>query len=474
MTNISPKNEADPPSSTHTALKRGHRALLLALRADELVPKLINWLSRGHFAAREEDPRQLRGWLKSLREDPSWAILGEHIDDSTLAARQKWPEIWRRALDAGFSAQSDHHHALLFGRFAAESARARDFELARFFYNEALSAWGRVLQSDYIPAWLHKAQITDESSRRQLLKPLIEPYFQQIRAALDASGFSPHKIDTPQAPHADLPLDEHSLSYAWGALKGLTNWLDALIDKPLKDGDLDENLADILRGAKTFYQQEYERLVHDILSRFGSLVDQIDLSEPSLRAILQPYNWADKIFCILPIEPNCAAQICDSVVDIGWKLRKLQLEEIESWMSRLLGISARFNDALEAFLAEGLAFGHNSTCADFLVFQGEYQKSKDSRASYFERAIAVCPGHRNASMMLSYEKLRELSDLLLRLKMIPAAITRLPATSTRVHTILEGARALLEEARALYPENDALEKYSAELEQESARLDATR
>lgn len=451
--------------------ERDHqRTLLAALRAKALVPTLIDFLSRGRVRARGDDPRILRDWVESMLADPGWKVLGPRIEALADGSEKPgtrtaadWPQLWSKAVTAGWSPRSDHHHALLFARFcddatfskgtaskdtASKDTAPKDFEVANLFWKESVAAWLRVLDSDYLDEWLKGMGAADLKTRRHLLEPLIAPRVSQLR-----SGLSLENASNPTA--IDLPTTR----FAWQALHHLAEQVAASSTEDPALIGLGEDIA-----------RERVDIQAAILRQFARMVDALDLSSPDIDALLAPFLWAGAVFNILPIDASVAARVADAAVDIGWKLRKLRPDDLDKSMAKLLNAARPFNEALEGFILEGEAFGHNSTCADFLVFRGEHRARSKGRDRYFERAIAVCPGHRNASMMLSYEKLRALSDLLLRVRMVPSAITMLPGSATRVESAIADAWALLDQAEALYPSNETILEYRQQLAHEADRL----
>jgi len=431
------------------------RKLLAALRAKTLVPTLIEVLSRGQVKAREDDARILRDWIESLHADPGWNIIGARIEALADGSAKRaphasadWTQLWAQAVAAGWSPRSDHHHALLFARFCDEALSKTDFEHAEIFWKESVAAWLRVLDSDYLDAWLKGMGAADLKTRRHLLEPLIAARVSQLRRGLSLeNAANPTALDLPQT------------RFAWQALNHLAEQIKASGTGEPALLALGEEVARA-RGETQA----------DILRQFARMIDALDLSSPDIEALRAPFLWAGAIFDILPMDAAVAARVSDAAVDIGWKLRKLKPDDLDTAMPKLLNAARPFNDALEAFILEGEAFGHNSTCADFLVFRGEHRARSKGRDAYFERAIAVCPGHRNASMMLSYERLRALSDLLLRVRMVPSAITMLPGTATRVESAIAEAWELLDQAEALYPSNETIQEYRQQLAHEAERL----
>ncbi|QDG49653.1 hypothetical protein FIV42_02520 [Persicimonas caeni] len=422
---------------------RHHRALLNALRADELVPKLVARLSLERCAARPDDARLLRDWIASLRRDAGWEVLEPQLDRP-----RAFPDAWRRAVEAGFSPRTDHHHALLFERFCNDLVAQQDMEVARYAWGECIDAWLRVFASDYVDDLLETLSAKQDHVRQTLLLRLLDTREAELVEAFRLDG----------ARDGD-DFDRRRAIFGWEALETL--------QKKLDESSAEHPALSCLRDQ---VDQACIRLRNKLVGRFDAMMDAVDLSEDDAEAVVYPFQWIREVCTIVPIDARIAARVVGAAVDIGWKLRKLEVDDADDLMSELLVLASPFNEQLCGFIDSGEAFGHNSTCADFLVFQGEQQSSGARREKHFERALEMCPGHRNASMMLSYEKLREVSDLLLRIRMMPAALKLLPGASDRVGTVFESATELLDDAEALFPSNETIAEYRHEIVAEAERL----
>jgi hypothetical protein len=422
-----------------------HRALLNALRAETLVPKLVSRLSLERCAATSDDTRLLRDWVAWLQRDPGWEIIEAHVDRPV-----SWPEVWRRAVEAGWSSRTDHHHALLFDRFCDELVASQDYEVARYAWGECIDAWIRVFESDYVEKLTGKLAATGDQTRHNLLVPLAEARERDLREALGLDRTRPTEH-----------FDRRRTRFGWRAME--------LIDEALAASDVEHEALGGLRGHA---EDAFARIRSEILARFAAMVDDLDLADDDFETVSLPFEWIRHVFGILPIDARVAARVADATVNIGWKLRKLEIERSDALVAHLLELAGPFNDKLAEFIESGEAFGHNATCADFLVFQGEQRDSAGEREVYFERAREACPGHRNASMMLSYEKLREVSDLMLRIRLIPAALRIVPGAPERVEAALRDVSALLDDAHELYPGNESISEYRQEVVAEAERLGA--
>lgn len=426
---------------------KSHRSLLAALRAERLVPQLIRRLSLERCPPRDDDARLLRDWIAELRASPGWRHL-----EPTLAQPRAWPDVWHDAVDAGFSPRADHHHALLFERFCDELVDAYDFEVARFAWQQCVGAWMRVFDTDYPDVLFDQlADSVSEQTRRGLLLRLVEARDAELRDGLRIDEADPLEH-----------LDRRKVRFAWSALDYL--------DEALEPAD---ELHETLAGLQSALSQTRERTISKVLARFSKMVDALDLSEAPADTIARPFEWMAEVFTILPITTTVAAKVVDALVDTAWKLRKLERDGGDRLLRQLLDLGMPFNAKLAGYIESGEAFGHNSLCADFMVFRGEQRDRTQARRPLFERALQICPGHRNAAMMLSYEKLRQASDLLLRMRLMPSAVRVLPGAAERVETAVREAAELVDAAEELYPSNEEIAEYRDQVHSAAARLGAT-
>jgi hypothetical protein len=436
-----------------------HRALLNALRAEPLVPKLISRLSLERCTSSSADLRLLRDWAASLQKDPGWKVIKAHLDRPDA-----WPEAWHRGVDAGWSARTDHHHALLFGRFCDELVAHQDMEVARYVWGECVDAWIRIFDSDYADTLLSQLTPTTDSATsdspqsptiwRNLLAPLAQARERDLCEALG--------LDQPRP---NEHFDRRRTRFGWRALELIAQRVDLRVDQAGADG-----VHVALAGLREHAKDAFARIRSELLTRFSAMVDAVDLSDDAIETVSLPFEWIRQVFTILPIDATVAARVSDATVTIGWTLRKLEIDQSDALVTHILGLASPFNDKLADCIDSGEAFGHNATCADFFVFQGEHRDATAKREFFFDRARQVCPGHRNASMMLSYEKLREVSDLMMRIRLTPAALRIVPGAPERVEAAIRDVSALLDDAHELYPANETISNYRQEVVAEAERL----
>lgn len=435
-----------------------HQKLLLALRAQQLIPKLHMRLTFERYVATEDDMRRLSAWPDALSQDPGWPRIEPVLDQPDA-----WPAAWHRATELGWSPKSDHHNALFFTQMTDRFASDEDYENALWSWTEAIGAWKRLMQSDYPSALL--ADLTpeaDEDTRqnhqqtlRDLLSPLIEDKAHALRDAL--------RLDDDRRQNEQI--DKRQARFAWSALD--------MAKVILNDIDTTQDHFGILTHLLSQTSQKQETIRMETIARFERMVQALDLNEATGEALVGPFEWVTQVFEMLGANSHGSISIVEQVVDLGWSLRRLGLDDNNKDFEHILQITSHFNDDLSRRVKSLETFGHNAKCADFLVFKGELADTTESRKAIFERGLEICPGHRNSAMLLSYEYLNEAHALIYQLKLVPGTVSRTLSPSKAVEDTVLKAWAKVEQAEDVFPTNKELEQYVARVETTAKRLGVT-
>lgn len=432
-----------------------HAALLLALRAERLIPKLFKRLSLERYEATEADLRRLSEWPSELARQPGWALIEPVLDEPGA-----WPDAWERAREAGFSPTCDHHHALLFSRLTSSFVRDHEYEHARWAWREAIEAWRRVMASGYPRELLddlidQREDTSPELERARehvittLLDPLFDEHIDRLRAAL---GLGNDKLGA---------LDRRVARFSWSALGQARK---SLRDDALLGQDLFGTLAHARQRATSARVQ----IAVEAVERFKKLAEQLDASETPGPELLGPFEWAAQTFELIGHTEYASTTIVTQAVQFAWRLRKVGRDE-EAEFFRLFDIVEPFNKDLYARLERHDTFGHNSKCADFIVFRGEPLLEHRERRALFERALAICPGHRNASMLMSYEHLHEANQAIGQAQLILAPMRHIPGND-KPSQLINKAWEALDRARAVFPTNEKIPDYEQRIRDEATRL----
>ena len=444
-----------------------HAALLDALRAERLLPALYKRLTRERYEVDEAEWQRLSEWPATLYREPSWSTL-----EVVIERPDAWPDAWHRACERGWSEVAEHHHALLFGRLTERLIRDGEFDHALWCWMECWRAWKVVLAGDYIPALIrdvieepdahdeHESQGSPKDGREapahdQVALHLLEPLVQARAAALRAH------LNLDDDARARRALERRAIRFEWSALTLLVELLRA------PQGDA----CGTLEHARQLAVSQRASIGAQAVARFERLLDAVDIAQADSDELLHPFEWLAGVFDLLGPHEYASATAVTRTVALLWRLRKTGREEREGEFPRILEAMAPFQRDLRRRLEGGKTFGHNSKCADFMVFQGEDLQDRDQRFEIFSRAVAISPGHRNASMLLAYEHMHKVNEAITASALLPAPLRHLG--NTRQLKLLQSARHHLSEAARHFPTHERLEKYGERLEQELARTGIT-
>lgn len=437
-----------------------HKALLEALEAQRILPHLVCRLSLERSWLSAEQALKLRRWSSSMRSDAAWAVLEPALEQPT-----RWPTAWAEAKALGFSPETDHHLALYFTQLCWSSVHDCDFDRALYAWEEMFAAWQRASTTTYLEELVEDltAGLGEEvkDASRQVLATLLDPpiarvaqYIRQALAIEDVQG----------KPLEPSDFDRAMVRFAWSCLE-FTGSLD------VTDPIAGRATHPMIIHAATAARRERRATIERILNVFGRQVDDLDPTRPGIDALLKPFEGVAAIFTVLPIDLTVATDVVTRALDLIWKLRSLEHGDEKEAMARILAISRPFHDVLlDSLTKSDDAFGHHSQAADFLVFLGERAMAVTERVAYFEHALNICPGHRNASMMVSHAYLERANVHLLKTSAIPDIAGQRGPAAAHVQKIVESARDLVLEAQRLYPHNEKLAGYRDDALKECRRF----
>jgi hypothetical protein len=421
-----------------------HQALVDALRADKVGPTL--YASLADDAARDDVSKAaLRDWVTSMRGDTGWAAI-EHVFDKPNA----FPSAWDRATELGWSGRTDHHNALFFEEFALEHLRLGNIERAEWAWHHCLEAWSRCAASDYYRELLDQlgagadASVIAQANRR-VLEPPAQALADALRDALAVESGVREQVDAQRADD-----------------------ITALV-RQLADREPDAPNSPLQHGAAAMREQ-LRGMIRELLSAFERAVESLDPVEDSRAEILAPFERLREQFIALDIDDQTAVSVVDTTVSTIWKVRKLDRPDEDDLFGDMLDATRPFAEQLIQALFEGRSMGRQSLAADYLVFRGEQLDATDEREYIFERALEVCPGHRNASMMLSYVRLRQAHEIIASLSLVPGPLGKLPRAGERLEASVRSAHAYVEDAARVFPTNEELPEYRSDVRALADRL----
>jgi hypothetical protein len=427
-----------------------HAALLEALRGERVVPSLLRRVSLERCAASDQEVVRLTDWPTALRESPeAWAELEPALEDP-----EAWPDAWERARALGFTPRADHHHALLFARLTDTLIARQEHETARYTWRECLRSWCALLSTDYareLVGELVEPGRVDEVGA-EVVSALLAPLPEARAGALSMTL----RLDDEHIPPGEAP-DRRLARLHWQALEAVGEVA----------GDADGAwgaLASLRRAAA----EAKQRVVEGAVARFEGALEALDLTQVDSDTLRAPFEWLAELFALLGHHEASSITAVRSVVETGWKLRKVGRDE-EGDFERLLELMQPFNEDLCARHLAGTSFGHNSKCADYLTFQAEFTSDAPPKRALLEGALAVCPGHRNASMLMSYAHLNRANVLMNMTKLYPGVAGALPGGG-RIESLVREAWAELEAATRTWPHNESVDGYRATVIKEAERF----
>lgn len=426
-----------------------HRALLAAMRAQAMIPELVQRLSLERVTASEAEVRQLQGWAESLREEPFWPQL-----EPLIGAPDAWPQAWEDAVAQGTSPRTDHHAALFFQRVGTQLVGKTDWAAATWVWPQAIDAWTRLFGTDY-PGKLFDDLVDPATStvdRPQLLREMLDGVTLILEQLLVESSGATLPLLNPQLPRAPL-------RFAWAMLRHVET---ATADAPDPYGTLGRLRA----NARTTRLEVSSQVVR----RFERAVAEFDLTTATRDDLLLPVLWIATYCQATSFSEDAVTTVVSQIVDLCWGLRRVGRDE-PPILAALLGAGEPFNhDLFRRLSTADSAFGHNSRCADFLVFQAE-SLNGESRVATLDRALRVSPNHRNALMLKSYHLLEDARGGLQEVALTIALLTS--GSRARAQAKMDRVVATFQEAERLYPYNDALEEVRSDITRTADRLNLT-
>lgn len=432
------------PTALRSEKKRRLRALL---DAEQYLPLLVNRLSDGFVDLDTETTHRWAVWLESLRRDPAWEFIAPALD-----IKEAWPDVWHRARDAGFSEATEHHQAIFFTRLFERAVDDDRFSLARRAWRQALESWKAIADGKYLGDHLlcSSAADLDEDAMQTVLEGLLDPPLR----TLGSMGMEALRLESWEAPPA-----RRSLRFCLEALDVLREVFDAA------DGP-------VARGAIERVESIRRRLVEAVDGELRRRLERIDLAGAGLQDVTAPFDCAVVRNTHLDHPPSLDRSILRRGLDLIWSLRDIDRDEelgvIPPMLQRLEPCAKRLGK-----LDDDASFGLEGALADLLVFRGEEALSLDERQEAFEEALQSCPGHRNASRLLSYLLLERANRDLLKTAALPELSARIGPVRRRIRPLLERAAGLIDRAESLYPENELLDQYRSDLDEELTRFRMT-
>lgn len=422
--------------------KTSHIQMLL--NAQSYLPPLVDQLSRGVMSFDEPTAWRWAGWIEALIKSPGWSIIAPAL--STPGA---WPEVWALAKEAGFSERAAHYNALFFQELFEQALLKGRQEVARSAWRQALLSWSALQESSYLQNHVlgHLVHELTADELAEVLGVLFDhPILALQERILDGLRLSPWK----KSPHRRPILFAMEAYFVAAEIVGPSE-------------------SSFARGVAKRLQAAQSQLERAVVDAFEAELSAIDLTQVSTAQVEELFDGLNARADLLEHPPELDRFILRQGLALIWDLRELGRDEelyiIDALAPRLQPAAQRLRQS-----DEQTRFGIEGAIADLSVFVGEEALSIDARQAAFEEALMICPGHRNASRMLSYLLLERANRQLLKTSALPAATARIGLLRRQVRPILSQARRDIERAQELFPDNDLLSRYQGDLDEEWQRF----
>lgn len=410
------------------------------LLQDALLPALHAHLT-GLEHGPEDNPGLLADLLALLQPDPDFSALGQALLAPQGQARLQalWP-----AMEARLPPRGHHHLALLHTRAAWRAWHHQDHPKATRLWSRALTSFGKALSDpDFLPELARDACAPQLSASLPSLLPawLLEPHLHPLEEAL------------PQL----RPGGGEGLLAHWHVLRHGAELLQR--------GGASEELVRQVEQASARHRARLRQRALDHAQELARDVESTSATDAQLQA---PFVFLQAAQQLMGPDEEVSIWATERAVAWIWPLYKTRTHEPTK---KLLAVSRPFAEHVERLLLQQTgAFGRQSLCADFLLFEADYVEFEEEKR-WFERALAVCPRHRNAHLMLSYHELRLAHRELSKCENNTGLAAYVQISGEPLREAWRRAQGHIEEAARLFPENPKLGDYRERLEKARHKLD---
>jgi hypothetical protein len=367
---------------------------------------------------------QLGGLLDLLQRDRDFKEAATSLLDGSARWASLWPDVLAR-----LPAQGHHHLALLDLRLGWDALDSDPAAATRSF----LSALGHFKvvcgDLDYQRQFAHACGRAEGIDAAQLAGWILEPH---VAALLEAVA-EPASFDARRAaPH-------------WTVL---------------------ERAGTRLGGqAAALTRTSMARVVEAALAQAVEAAGQVEPLSASDVEMTAPITVLRDLTAGIGMQEELSIWGLERAVEWAWPLYKTRaLDRLGALMSAVRPFGMHVEEML---LRSDGAFGRQSLCADFLLFLADNAPFEEQEG-LFRRGLAVCPGHRNSRLMLSYHKLREAHAVLVKAE-APPGLSEMMLGRRAFGETVTAARALVDEAEVLFAPNPKIPDYQRRVEKLEAR-----
>lgn len=367
---------------------------------------------------------RLGGLLDLLLADPAFPEAARSLAGNGA----RWSALWPGLRDR-LPTQGQHHLALLETRQGWNQLTQDPSAATRHFTN-ALEHWAPVLEDrTYIEAFSAACGLDpSQAGAAELARWVLTPHVSALASAIA----EPAQFDERLArPH-------------WHVLERAQTRLPAGRDE-----------AALQRSI----------LVEQVLEQVSAMAAELEPLKATDAELTAPIETLRRLTGGVGIHEDLSIWALERAVQWAWPLYKTRSLER---LGKLMDAVRPFGMHVEEMLLRGDgAFGRQSLCADFLLFLADNAQF-DEQEPLFRRGLAVCPGHRNSRLMLSYHKLREANAVLIRAE-APPGLSEVMLGRTQFRQTVSDARALVDQAEELFAPNPKIPDYRRRVEKLEVR-----
>jgi hypothetical protein len=381
------------------------------------VPGLFLLLTGGVLQANEKDTRRLRDWPEALQDSPSWPTVSEALTRGT-----RDHTAWNQAQTQGFTDRAAHHNALLLLELSERLTQGRRFEESLRCLHWSTTNWAQLYKSGYLAALAKdlEPQIPEDATA-EIISGLLCPTLEERRQRV---------VEELRKSSADL--DAAAITHG-------QDWFDVwrTFDPTA------QRAAERIRESVATYDQCVSQLVAQKMTR---AVSDIDLTTAQDLDIEAPFRLAWSQIEALRFPTPAIAELIGTLISTLWSLRRVGRDTTPAF-DALVDLGILLAPYLGKTIKSGESIGQNSRLGDLYVFRAERERG-EARREYLVLALSYCPGHRNASMLMSYLHLHDA-----QVGMQDLAKTIRPAS---IKTTLKKVHGHLKLAEAAFPLNEDL------------------
>lgn len=423
-----------PPTSAE--LQRAQRLLDAVL-----LPRLLAAIKAEPLSVRDR-PELIADLHRILQADPAWIDLGRTLLDRGGPGEpgSRFAALWIEVVDR-LPTRGHHHLGLLHLRWGWEALNDDPNPSRR--RQSAIRRWATAIR--------HLGRVTaDPTFFDELARASGAPgQGAALRARLPELLLEPHGRALIDALAAEANLEPSRLEPHWRLLVEAPDLVKELLPPGAGTPDFE--------GASARWRA---RVVEEVVAGCERLAAEVDPVDATVDDLRRPFYHAQRFVNLAGMHELLTLWVIERAVQWAWPLYK---GKAQPRLEAIVTATRPFGTHLESMLLRGIgAFGRQALCADYLLFVADFA-SGDDEERILQRALKVCPGHRNARLMLSYQRLHDAHLQLIRIETREPLERYVPGLSHSIDDAFERAQAAIALAEELFPANERLPDYQARL-----------